>query len=468
MGRGGIKVHIRVLGAGYGGLRAALDLDRWLGDREGVEITLIDHHDYHQLITELHKPAAGSASERRLAVPLREILRGTRIHFLQRRVKDILPEEDAVLLEGGTVLRYHRLVVALGGTPEYFNIPGVEENALTLRSINSARRIREHVHDAFQRAAQAEGAERAALLTVVVAGGGFTGVEVAGELADRLPRIAREYGIDADEVRVITVEAMPELLQGFSPPLVQEATRALRAKKVELMLGVPITGVEPGLVRLQDGREIPAGTVIWSGGVRGHPIVERRFPHAARGRAKVNGYLQSPAFPDVYLIGDCAWVTDPATGQPVAPTAQHAIEQGRIAARNIWAEYTGRKLRPYRPVSKGVVVSVGRGVGLARLGPYDVYGAGAAVLKDAIPWLYLYSLGGYRLVLRYALSLMRGDGTVEAGGDRQAVELGEARNGKEGASEGQEARRFPALRPGELPPGATPVYSADGSGEDPS
>src|SRR5690606_5148423 len=150
-------------------------------------------------------------------------------------------------------------------------------------------------------------------------------------------------------------------------------------------------------------------TVIWTGGVRGHPIVERRFPCKGRGRAQVDPFLRSPAYPNVYIIGDAAFAVDPRTGRPVAPTAQHAIQPGRIAARNIWADYTGRPLRPYRPINKGVVVSVGRGVGLARLGRYDVSGAAPAVLKDAITWLYVYSLGGYRLVLRYALSHL-GDG----------------------------------------------------------
>lgn len=398
-------MQIKILGAGYGGVRAALDLDRWLGDREAVEITLVDANDYHQLVTELHKPAAGTAGEQAMVIPLRDIFRHTRVKLLQARVKDILPQDYQVILEGGGVLRYDRLVVALGSVPEYFNIPGVREHSLTIRSINSARTIREHLEGAFRRAAEIESAdERAPYLTVVVAGGGFTGVEIAGELADRLPRLARELGLPAEEVKVVMVEALPELLQGFSPHLVEQASRTLAEKKVEVLLGVPITRMEPGAVMLQDGTRLQAQTVIWSGGVRGNPIVEKRFPTSGRGRAVVNEFLQSPAYPDVYLVGDCALALDPATGRPVAPTAQNAVEQGRVAARNIWAEYTGRPLRPYRPVNKGVVVSVGRGIGLARLGAYDLAGAGPAVLKDVITWLYIYSLGGYRLLLKYALS----------------------------------------------------------------
>lgn len=418
-------MQIKILGAGYGGVRAALDLDRWLGDREAVQITLVDANDYHQLVTELHKPAAGTAGEQAMVIPLKDIFKHTRVKLLRARVKDILPEEYQVILEGGGVLRYDRLVVALGSVPEYFNIPGVQEHSLTIRSINSARTIREHLEKAFRRAADIDDpAERSPYLTVVVAGGGFTGVEIAGELADRLPQLARELGVPPHEVKVVMVEALPELLQGFSQHLVEQAGRTLAEKKVDVMLGVPITRMEPGVVILQDGRRLRAETVIWSGGVRGNPIVERRFPHRGRGRAVVNEFLQSPAYPDVYLVGDCALALDPATGRPVAPTAQNAVEQGRIAARNIWAQYTGRPLRPYRPMNKGVVVSVGRGIGLARLGAYDVSGAGPAVMKDAITWLYVYSLGGYRLLLKYALShLPARDGHKRPSSGRQESEV---------------------------------------------
>lgn len=478
-------MQIRVLGAGYAGLRAALDLDRWLGDRDAVQITLIDRHDYHQLVTELHKPAAGTGSASRLAIPLRDILKGTRIRFCQRAVKDILPDDEAVVLEGGTVLRYQRLVVALGSSPEYFAIPGVAEHALTIRSINSARTIWNRLEWAFRRAAAVgEGAEREALLTVVVAGGGFTGVELAGELADRLPVLARDVGAPPEAVRIVTVEALPELLSGFSPRLVAEAARALEEKKVHLVLGAPITRVDEQGVELEDGRRIASRTVIWTGGVRGHPIVERRFPCKGRGRAEVDPFLRSPAYPNVYIIGDAAFAVDPRTGRPVAPTAQHAIEQGRVAARNIWAGYTGRPLRPYRPINKGIVVSVGRGVGLARLGRYDVSGAAPAVLKDAITWLYVYSLGGYRLVLRYALAhlgegrdMPRVRGEREVPGKREGApaggravgegagpSLGERREAGDGhdAARAGTRRRLAAFRAGELPPGADLIFPDPG------
>lgn len=395
-------MRIVVLGAGYGGLRAALDLHHWLGDRPAVEIVLVDQHDYHQLVTKLHKPAAGTASAARLAIPLRDILYDTRIRFVHRRVEDILPDERAVRLEGGVTLRWHRLIVALGSAPEYFDVPGVAEHALTIQSINSARLIRTHVEAMFrQGAAMGDEEARQAFFTVVVAGGGFTGVETAGELADGLPRLAQEVGVPPKTVRIVTVEAFPELLRGFSPRLVEEAAKTLQGKGVELLLGVPIAEVTDHGVVLEDGRRIGARTVIWTGGVRGSPLVERRFPSGLRGRAKVDPYLRSPAYPDVYLIGDCALALDPATGRPVAPTAQHAIEQGRVAARNVWAEYTGRPLRPFRPAKKGMVVSVGEGVGLARLGRFDVSGAAPAVLKDAITWRYVYSLGGWRLLWKY-------------------------------------------------------------------
>lgn len=392
-------MKIRVLGAGYAGVRAALDLDRRLRRRD-VQVSLVNRDGCHELITELHRPAAGT-SRRVLALALADIFAGTGVELLQGSVTDIRLKERQVVLDQKRVLYYDRLVVALGSEPEYFAIPGLAEHSLTLRSLNSAQVIRRHIEAMLtQAAALADPAARRPYLTVVVAGGGFTGVELAGELADGLPVLARRHGLPREELRIITVEAAPDILPGFDEPLIDAAVDVLMRKGVHLVLGTPIVAVEPGGVLLQDGSRIAARTIIWSGGVRAHRLVERCFTTRTRGRAAVNAYLQSVDDPRVYVIGDAALVLHPKTGQPLAPTAQHAVQQGRWAARNLWAELTDRPLRPYPAITMGVVATIGHGVGLARIGPFKLAGRFPAVIKDVNTWRYVYSLGGLRLVLK--------------------------------------------------------------------
>ena len=393
-------MQIRVLGAGYAGVRAALDLD-WRFRRRDVRISLINRDDHHELITELHRPAAGKTRLHALAIPLRDIFAGTRVELVRGTVTDIRLDQSQVVLDAHRVLHFDRLVVALGSEPEYFSIPGLPEHSLTLSSLNGAAVLRQHIEAMFAQAAQLPTvAERRPFLTVVVAGGGFTGVEFAGELADTLPLLARRHRVPRDEVRVITVEAAPDILPGFDEPLIDAAVEMLLRKGVHLMLGVPISAVEPGAVVLRDGTRIAARTIVWSGGVRANRLVERCFTTRSRGRALVNEYLQSVDDPRVYVVGDAALAINPKTGQPVPPTAQHAVQQGRIAARNLWAQTAGRPLRPYRPTTVGVVATVGHGVGLARIGPFKLAGRFPAVLKDINTWRYIYSLGGPRLVLK--------------------------------------------------------------------
>ncbi|HLT58517.1 MAG: NAD(P)/FAD-dependent oxidoreductase [Limnochordales bacterium] len=393
-------MKIRVLGAGYAGVRAALDLNRRLG-RRPARISLINRDKHHELITELHRPAAGTTDRRTVAIPLEDIFSGTGVEVIYGTVTDIQVAARQVVLDRRRVLQYDRLVVALGSEPEFFSIPGLKEHSLTLSSLNSAEVIRQHIDAMFAHAATlTDPDQRRPYLTVVVAGGGFTGVEFAGQLADRVPALARRHGVPREEVRLITVEAAPDLLPGFDEPLIDAAVDVLVRKGVRLMLGVPIVAVEPGAVALEDGTRIAARTIVWSGGVRANRLVERCFTTRSRGRAVVNEYLQSVDDPRVYIIGDAALALDPKSGQPVPPTAQHAVQQGRLAARNLWAEVTGRPLKPYTPATAGVVATVGHGVGLARIGPFKLAGRFPAVIKDVNTWRYLYSLGGPGLLLK--------------------------------------------------------------------
>lgn len=395
-------MNVKIIGGGYGGVRTALDLDRRLRGRRGVRITLIDKQPYHQLITELHKPAAGGSAVEAAAIPLSDIFSGTGVRVLTAAVTDICVGRHRIELQGRRLVKFDRLVVALGSEPEYFSIPGVKQHCLTIQGLNSARHIRQHIETMFAKARSITAErERRPYLTIVVMGGGFTGVEFAGELADRMPTLARKFGLSPRDVRIITIEAAPDILPGFDEPLVDAAVETLVKKGVTLMMGSPIVEVGSGFVALKDGYRVDAQTMIWTGGVRAHGLVEQSFSTRARGRAIVNEYLQSVDDPNIYVVGDAALAINPKTGQPVAPTAQNAVEQGRVAARNIWAEITGRSLTAYTAKTLAVVATVGRDVGLTRIGPYKLAGRFPAVVKDLSTLRYIYSLGGSRLLLKF-------------------------------------------------------------------
>src|SRR5690606_23280217 len=234
------------------------------------------------------------------AVPLKDIFAGTSVAVVQGTVTDIRLRERQVVLDRQRILKFDRLVVALGSEPEYFSIPGLRENSLTLKSLNSAENIRRHI-DAMlsQAAALANPADRQPFATVIIAGAGLTGVELAGELADQRPVLARRHGLVPEEIRIITVEAAPDILPGFDDALIEAATDMLMRKGVSLILGTPLRAVEPGAVVLEDGTRIAARTIIWSGGVRANRLIEKCFTTRNRGRAVVNEYLQSVDDPTV-------------------------------------------------------------------------------------------------------------------------------------------------------------------------
>lgn len=392
--------RVVVLGAGYGGLTCILSLAKRLR-REWVELVIVNKHEYHQFITELHKPAAGSADCEYIRIPLATILGGRRSRIVKATVERIDFSNRRLLFAGGEEFPYDKLVVAVGSEPEYFGIAGMQEHALTLRSLNCARTIHEHIEYqlASSKLAKTE-EERQACRTFVIGGAGLTGVEMAGELAETLPGLCRRYDIDPADVQVYNIEAVPEIMRDFETDLARRAARDLERKGVQLITGVPIMEVTAESITLKDGRVIPTHTVIWSGGVRANALIEQSgFAVGARGRAKVDEGMRSTSHPDVYVVGDCAEGIDPATGRPVAPTAHNAIDQGAVAARNIVADLLGGPRATFHPVDLGAVASLGESFAVGKVGRFKLVGRPASVMKEMIELKWIFSLGGLRLVL---------------------------------------------------------------------
>jgi NADH dehydrogenase len=388
--------RILILGAGYGGMMSAVRLTKELGLNE-AEITLVNKHNYHYQTTWLHEPAAGTLHHDRTRMPIEQVIDKNRVKFVQDTVVSIDKDAKKVKLEN-TELEYDYLVIGLGFESETFGIPGVEEHAFSIRSVNTVRNIREHIELQFARYNN-ESERKDELLTIVVAGAGFTGIEFVGEMSDRIPELCKEYDIPRERVRLITVEAAPTVLPGFDEELVEYAVNLLERKGVEFKTSTPIKEViETGVV-LEEG-EIKAGTVVWTTGIRGNSIVDNSGFETMRGRVKVEKDLRVPGMEDVFVIGDCALIINEEINRPYPPTAQIAIQQAYTVGRNLKALINGGKLEEFVPEIKGTVASLGKDEAVGVVFGRKLYGATALAMKKVIDNRYLLLLGGVPLVLK--------------------------------------------------------------------
>jgi len=381
-----------VAGAGYAGLHIALRLTARLRDNTLVELTLVDRHDYHQVLTELPRVAGGTRAGGAVRIPLQDVL-AERVRFVQTEISgfDLAGRR---LLTGAGPIGWRWLVLALGSRPDDFAIPGLAQRALSVYSASDAELVWAAVSEALDAAAAAADPQRQRrLATVVVGGGGATGVELAGELAEVLPQVARGRGQAPDRPAVLLVEAGPTILAGSSPQLIDKATRILADLGVQVRTNAVVAAATEQGFRLTDGQLVEGGVFVWAGGVKAPELVaDSGLPTGHNGRVKVDQYLRALDHPEIYVAGDLASVTDPRTGHVLPPLAQVAREEGETVARNLAAELTGRPLEAFTFHDKGFVVSVGTRRGVADIAGITAGGRAAHLLKDAIEWEYRQSV----------------------------------------------------------------------------
>ena len=383
---------IVVAGAGYAGLHTALRLTARLRNHPGVELTLVDRHDYHQVLTELPRVAGGTRAASAVRIPLQDVL-AERVRFAQTEITgfDVAGRR---LLTGAGPIGWQRLVLALGSRPNDFAIPGLAQRALSLYSASDAEQVWAAVGNALTAAAAAtDPGEQRRLATVVVGGGGATGVELAGELAEILPEVASDHGLASGRPAVRLVEAGSTILAGSSPQLIDKATRILSDLGVQVRANATIAAATQEGFRLSDGELVEGGVFVWAGGVKAPGLVaDSGLPTGHNGRVKVDQYLRVLDHPEIYVAGDLASVTDPRTGHVLPPLAQVALEEGETVARNLAAELKGQPLEAFSFRDKGFVVSVGPRRGVADIAGITTGGRLAHLLKDAIEWEYRQSV----------------------------------------------------------------------------
>ncbi len=262
-------VRIVVLGGGYGGVEAAKVLERQLGKRRDVRITLIDRNSYHSLMTELHEVAGGRVEPESVQISYRKIFGAKRVELVTDNIRTVDFETREVI---STTDRYpyDYLVLGAGGEPEDYGLPGIKEHAFMLWSMEDALRLRRHLQDMYRRAsAEHDQQKRSEMLTFVVAGAGFTGVELAGELMDQRHVLCRHFHINEAEVRIVVVEALDAIIPNLPLRLQKKSRSYLERRGVEFMLRSPIVGAQPDKVLLGGGKSISTRTFVWTCGIQG-------------------------------------------------------------------------------------------------------------------------------------------------------------------------------------------------------
>src|SRR6266480_776713 len=364
------KTSVVILGGGFAGLSAAMYLDKTLARREDIEITLISRENFILFTPMLHEVAAGDLYPGDIVNPLRRILR--HVKFVQAEVQTIDLSERRVRCVGGVAqlaleFEFDHLLLTLGSETNFFDLPGVSEWAVTMKSMFDAAMLRNRVLALLEEATlQSDSDERRRILTFVTAGGGFAGAETTGALNDFVREVVRYYPDLSEElVRVVVVHPGDFLLPELGEELGNYAERKLRERRVEVIKGVRVASYDGSLVTMTDGKSIPASTLIWTAGVKPSPVIAPLPGQKEQGRLRVNEFLGVPGVVGVWAAGDCAAVPDSKTGRFHPPTAQHGLREGLVVAKNIEAAILGRPLKPFIFKTLGQLATIGRRTGVA-------------------------------------------------------------------------------------------------------
>lgn len=380
--------RIAILGAGYAGLRCALDLvDVKQRGRIDASLELIDRTAYHQVVTRLHDVAADAMPPERARLPLQSLLPPDLITVVRADVERILPDEHRVATSAG-IHDYDRLVIALGSTTAWPAIPGLRERAFPLRWWNEAVALRKHIRDTVAAAATiTDRGRRRCHLRIVVAGGGFTGCQLAGELAHWLPDLADTHDVSVFDMHLMLLEQEDRLLPNWKPWSSRRAERILTRKGVDVRVNSPLRGVDGEYVSIGD-EQVCTHTLVWTGGIRAPAVLaESGLPVGEQGRVIIDDFLRVPSFPEIFVAGDCALVM--RDGEPVPANASYALRQGAYVARTLVDEATGREIRPYRPVVLGMLVSLGNTDAVGDVLGLPVFGWPAGAIREGVERWYL-------------------------------------------------------------------------------
>ena len=363
------KNRVLILGGGFGGLYAALEFEK--RHHPGFEVTLISQDNFFLFTPMLHEVAASDLDLTHIVNPIRKMLR--HVHFFEGEVQSVDTTKRQVVVVHGFnrhthSLVYDHVVFALGSVTNYYGIPNLAERAVAMKSLGDAiglrNRLIEHLEEADTECAAND---RESLLTFVVAGGGFAGVETIGSINDFLKAALPYYpNLTSEMIRVVLVDPGEFVLPELGEKLGRYAGRKLAERGVEIRPNTKIKAITSNGVELSDGTHIITRTLVWTAGTAPHPLLDKLPLPKERHRLKVNGAMGVQGYPGIWALGDCAMIPDEHGGyQP--PTAQHASREGKVLAHNIVANSLGKDLIPFRFNTLGLLASIGRRSGVARI-----------------------------------------------------------------------------------------------------
>jgi NADH dehydrogenase len=409
--------NILVLGGGYGGIAAAKKLAKHYKKNSNVTITLVDKHPFHTLMTELHEVAGHRVEPDSVRVPYAKVFGASKVKV----TLDTIISVDTGKKVAKSAVReypYDYLVLGSGAEPEFFGIPGIKENSFTLWSFDDAMKLRYHVDDTFEKAvAEPDPAKRQKMLTFVVAGAGFTGIEMAGELLEWRDAMCAKWLVSKSEVRIAVVEALPNILPMLEEDLRDKVARYMKKHGADLLTSTPIVGAEPGVVKLKDGSVLETATFIWTAGVTGSSFAEsvdlakgpfgKIVPNSGdgppkrnrRGRILVNDEIRSVDNPDVFPVGDNLWFVEDE--KPLPQIVETAIQTGETAAHNIIAAIEGLGPKKFKSNYHGFMVSVGGKYAVSNAMGIKLSGFFAMAMKHIVNLHYLIGVAGFNQCWEY-------------------------------------------------------------------
>jgi NADH:quinone reductase (non-electrogenic) len=395
-----MSAHVVIIGGGFAGVAAA----RALAGQD-VRVTIVDKHNFHTFLPLLYQVATAGLEPADVAYPIRTIFGHARnVRFRHGRAREVDQARSVVVLDDGGELSFDHLVVATGATAAFFGVPGASSFALPLYSLADARRLRNHLLLALERADVRAEHGRAAL-TFVVVGGGPTGVETAGALSELVKVAIRRDGMRLDQsgVRVVLVDQSDRLLTAFRPSASAYAQRELARLGVEIQYGRSVVEVGDGFIRFADGQRLATTAVIWAAGVTASGTLTRELQvtPGPGGRARVTPELRLLESANVWVVGDAAAVPRGA-GEICPQLAPVAIQSGRHCGEQILRVLRGEPVEPFDYRDKGIMATIGRRAAVAQL-------ARAGVVRGTAGWLawlglHLFYLIGFRNRLRVMIN----------------------------------------------------------------
>lgn len=386
------RKKVVILGGGYAGLQTVTKLQKLVSSQD-CDITLINKNEYHYESTWLHEASAGTREYQDCLYPIASVLNHSKVDFVVDEVTKINKDEKTVETTNGTY-KFDILVVALGFESETFGIAGMKEHAFQIENINTARRIAAHIEERFAHYANSSEKDEKDL-AILVGGAGFTGIELLGELVEKVPALCKEYNIDQSKVKLTCVEAAPKMLPMFSEDLVEYVMNYLEKRGVEFKIATPIVAANENgfVVKVNEQEEqLYANTVIWAAGVRGSKLMEESFDGVKRGRIVVREDLRIDGYDDIFVIGDCSAVM--SGERPLPTTAQIAMQQGEFTAAAIQKLLNGEKLSAFAYDDKGTVCSLGSHDGVGVVFGKEITGKKAAFMKKLIDTRAIFKIGG--------------------------------------------------------------------------